>query len=269
MVYHSRNPLGIANFELRPDSGIRWPYKLYTQIICMMDLKKQKRRAIKAVARRFSATWEENGDSPETEILVAGKRVVVDISTLKVRGSGQSNAATPRLRFDRVATGLIERLQASFEETVPDGMTVLLTITAPIRLPAKTAASLEEKIQALLARGFPRRDEKDTIHGNRVRIRLLRSKSERVPKMIGFVHNSDSDPLLVLNMTRELLELITAAADRRSPGLAGDRWLVVIGAGGISFLGTNRYIYSQLRMATAFKKIIMAFGDGRVGMLTG
>jgi hypothetical protein len=30
---------------------------------------------------------------------------------------------------------------------VPDGMTVLLTITAPIRLPSKTAASLEDKIQ--------------------------------------------------------------------------------------------------------------------------
>ena len=233
----------------------------------MKDLKTQKRRAINAVARRFSATWEESSDSPDAEILVAGKRVVVHITTLKGRGTGQSNAAPPRLRFDRVATRLIQRLQASSEETVPDGLTVLLTITAPIRLPAKTAASLEEKIRTLLARGSPRRDEKDTIHGNRVRIRLLRGKSERAPKMIGFVHNSDSDPLLLFNMTRELLELISAAADRRAPKLAGDRWLVVISAGGISCFDAYRYIYSQLRMATAFKKILMVFGDGRVGML--
>jgi len=97
----------------------------------------------------------------------------------------------------------------------------------------------------------------------------LRDESERAPKMIGFVHNSDSDPLLLLNMTGELLELIGAEAGRRAPGLAGERWLVAIGAGGISCLEAYRYIYSQLRMATDFKKILMVFGDGRIGMLAG
>jgi hypothetical protein len=148
-------------------------------------------------------------------------------------------------------------------------MTVLLTITAPIRLPSKTAAALEDKIQTLLRRGSPGRDDKDTIHGNRVQIRLLRDESERAPKMIGFVHNSDSDPLLLLNMTRELLELISAEAGRRATGLAGDRWLVVISPRGISCLEAYRYIYSQLRMATDFEKILIVFGDGRVGVLTG
>ena len=235
----------------------------------MRDLKKQEQTAIEAVARRFSATWEKGSGSPDAHITVAGKRVAVDIMTLKRRGSGQADVAKPRLRFDKVATRLIERLQATLGDTVPDGMTVLLTITAPIRLPSKTAASLEDKIQTLLGRGSPGGDERDTIHGNRVRIRLLRDESERAPKMIGFVHNSDSDPLLLLNMTRELLELISAEAGRRAPRLAGDRWLVVISDGGISSLEAYRYIYSQLRMATDFKKILMVFGDGRVGMLTG
>jgi 6-phosphogluconolactonase/glucosamine-6-phosphate isomerase/deaminase len=85
---------------------------------------------------------------------------------------------------------------------------------------------------------------------------------------MGFVHNPDSDPLLLLNMTRELLELLSADAGRPAPGLVVDRWLVVISAGGISCLEAYRYIYSQLRMATDFKKIFMVFGDGRVGMLT-
>jgi len=94
----------------------------------MRDLKKQERTAIEAVARRFSATW----DPLDSYIMVAGKRVAVDITTLKRRGTGQGNAAKPRLRFDKVATRLIEPLQASLCETVPDGMTVLLTITAPV-----------------------------------------------------------------------------------------------------------------------------------------
>ena len=230
----------------------------------MRDLKKQERTALEAVARRFSATWEKSSDAADAYIVVAGKRVAVDIATLKVRGGGQGDEAKPRLRFDRVATRLMERLQGTLYETVPDGMTVLLTVTAPIRLPAKTAASLEDKIQTLLGRKSPGRDEKDTIHGNGVQIRILRDKSGRAPKMIGFVHNSDSDPLLLLNMTSELLELVGAEAGR-----AGDRWLVVIGARGILCLEAYRYIYSQLRVATHFQKIVMVFGNGSVGILTG
>jgi hypothetical protein len=233
----------------------------------MRDLQKQERTAIQAVAGRFSATWEQDSDPPM--LRVAGKRVAVEITTFKRRGARLGHAAKPRLRFDKVATRLMERLQATLGKTVPDGMTVLLTITAPIRLPSKTAASLEDKIQTLLGRGSAGRDEKDTIHGNRIRIRLLRAASGRAPKMIGFVHNSDSDPLLLLNMTRELLESISAEAGRRATRHGGDRWLVVISAEGISCLEAYRYIYAQVRMATAFKKVLIAFADGRVGTLTG
>jgi hypothetical protein len=227
----------------------------------MRNLKKQERGAVEAVARRFSATWEKGSDPPDAYLMVDRKRVAVEITTLKRHGIGQGNAAKPRLRFDKVATRLIERLQATLGETVPDGITVVLTITAPIRVPAKTAAALEARIETLLGRGSPRRDEKETIHGNRVQIRLLRVKSGRAPKVIGFVHNADSDPLLLLNMTREWFELISAEAGTRAPRLAGDRWLVVISAGGSSCLEAYRYIYSQLRLATDFKKILMVFGD--------
>jgi hypothetical protein len=233
----------------------------------MRDLQKQERSAIEAVAGRFSATWELGSDPPM--LRVAGKRVAVEITTFKRRGARLGHAAKPRLRFDKAVTRLMERLQATLGKTVPDGMTVLLTITAPIRLPSKTAASLEDKIQTLLGRGSAGRDDKDTIHGNRVRIRLLRDASGRAPKMIGFVHNSDSDPLLLLNMTRELLESISAKAGRRATRHGGDRWLVVISAGGISCLEAYRYIYAQLRRATDFKKVLIVFADGRVGTLTG
>jgi hypothetical protein len=255
----------------------------------MRNLKKHERTAIEAVARWFSATWEKGSDPPDAYIVVAGKRVAVDITTLKRRGTGQGNAAKPGsakpslakpglakpsfgkpgLRFDKVATRLVERLQATLGETVPDGMTVLLTITAPIRLPSKTAASLEDKIQTLLGRESPGREVQDTIHGNRVQIRLLTNKSEQAPKLIGFMHNSDSDPLLLLDMTRELLELFSVEAAGRASRLTGDRWLLVISARKYSCLGAYRYIYSQLRMATDYQNILMVFGDRSVGVLTG
>lgn len=109
---------------------------------------------------------------------------------------------TPGLRFDKVATRVVERLKAALGETVPDGMTVLVTITAPIRLPAKTTTAMDDRIRTLLRRKSLRRDVTDTIHGNRVRIRLLKDQPARAPKLIGFVHNPDSDSRLLLDMWR-------------------------------------------------------------------
>jgi hypothetical protein len=163
----------------------------------------------------------------------------------------------------------MDRLRATAAQTVPGGMTVLLTITAPIRLPSKTAVSLEGKIQTLLGRKSPDRDERATIYGNRVRIRLLKDASKRAPKMIGFVHNPDSDPVLLLNMTCELLELIRAGAGRRAPGPPDDRWLVLISADGPSWSEAYRHVSTQLRLATDFKKILTVLDDGRIGVLTG
>src|SRR5580658_6511675 len=232
-------------------------------------MTKRERTAIEAVARLFSATLGQGGDPPAACLTVAGNRVDLDIATLKRRGADQGNAAKPRLRFDKVATRLIKLLQATVGEAVPDGTTVLVTITAPIRLPSKTAASTEDKIQTLLARASPGRDKKFTIHGNRVQIRLLKHESERASKLIGFVHNSDADPLPLMNMTSELLHLISAEAGRPGPRPAGERWLVVICARAASCLETYRYIYSQLGVPSGYKKILMVFGDGRVGTLTG
>jgi hypothetical protein len=87
--------------------------------------------------------------------------------------------------------------------------------------------------------------------------------------MIGFVHNPDADPLLLLNMTSELLDVISAGAGRRAMRHAGDRWLVLMSASDASWLEAYLYIYSQLRMATDFEKIVIVFGDGRVGILSG
>lgn len=49
----------------------------------MSDVKKQGRTDVEAVARQFSAKWEEGSDPSNACIRVARKRVAVDITTLK------------------------------------------------------------------------------------------------------------------------------------------------------------------------------------------
>lgn len=79
------------------------------------------------------------------------------------------------------------------------------------------------------------------------------------------MHNRDSDPVLLLDLTSEALEFSGARPGTKKATL--DRWLV-IGGGSVPWLEAYRYIYFQLRMAMDFRKILMVSGDGRVETLT-
>lgn len=232
----------------------------------MSDLNKQEQAALEAVARRFRAMWEKGSGLRGASFRIAGKRVAVDIATLSPRGVGQ---AKPHLRFDKVATRVIKNLQAVLSETVPEGMTVLLTITAPIRLASKTTAALEDKIQTLLKSKLSGRDVEAAIHANHIRIRLVRNQSGRAPKMVGFVHNPDTDPFQLFSMACKLLDLTSARTDQRAARNADARWLVLVSTEGTSYLEAYRSIVSQIQAATSFEKVMLVFGDGRVEVLTG
>jgi hypothetical protein len=140
----------------------------------MSGLRNRERKVIEAVARHFSAIWENGGeDSPDAYLTIAGKRIAVEVTAINQMIAERGELARPRLRFDRVALGLVGGLRTTLREFVPDGHTVILTITAPIRLPAKTVAVLEDKIRACLARHSTPTEVKDTIHGNQIRVRLV------------------------------------------------------------------------------------------------
>jgi hypothetical protein len=237
----------------------------------MSELRKQEQAVIETVARHFSATWEKGGeDSIDAYVTIAGRRIAVEVTAIKHGIVQRSDLTKPRLRFDRVALGLVRDLRAALREFVPDGQTVILTITAPIRQPSKTTAALEDKIRVYLARRPAQVEIKEIIHGNQIRIRLVKGVSRRMSKVIGFVHNPDSDPDVLLRLTQSLLQHIGAAAAKRAPkNFAGDRWLVVADEDGLSHIEAYRHVYSQLSIPTDFKKILMVLAGGRVETLTG
>jgi hypothetical protein len=234
-------------------------------------LTKQEQAAIEAVARHFSATWEKgDGNSPGAYVTVAGKRVAVEVAAIKQGVAKKGGGAKIRLRFDRVAQGFVGGLQAALSEFVPDGETMVLAVTAPIRQHTKTAVALESRIRDGLARRSARMEIKDTICGNQVRVRLVTGVSRRVPKVVGFVHNPDPDADVLLNLTQSLLMQVGAAADRRLPKkFVGDRWLVVADEDGLPYIEAYRHVCSQLAVSAGFKKVLIVFAGGWVEVLTG
>ena len=174
-------------------------------------MKTQEQVAIERVANQFSAIWEEGDGSPDAWLTTAGKRIVVEIATINTQiGSGA--AVKPRLRFDRVALGLMGRLHTALHDTVPEGKTVIVTVTAPIRLAAKTTAALQQAIRTALAGRSARADIADTICGNQIRVRIVNTGPVRASKLVGFVHTPDPGvDLALLDNTEAVLECMAAA----------------------------------------------------------
>lgn len=223
-------------------------------------MNKQEQTAIEAVARQLRATWQPARGSADAEIVLARSRAPVVIRPL---GFAIRGAAKPRLRFDKVVIRLMESLREGLNEAVPDGMTILLALTAPIHVPGKTAEAIEENIRALLRRA-PDRDEKEELFGNKVQIRISNGTSSRAPKLIGFVHNPDTGARLFLDAASALLEIISVEARTRA---ATDRWLVLTGAGERSGVGVYRHILSQLHALSPFKKVFGVLDSGEVECL--
>lgn len=227
----------------------------------MGELTTQARAAVEAVARHVSATWEpEEGDGPAAWLEIAGRRIAVDVAAIACeRGATEK----PRLRLDRVVLRLLAGLNAALSETIPDGTAAIVTVTAPIRLPAKTEAAIGGRVRARLA-------GRETIHGNAVRIRFVEGVPASMPRMVGFVHTPGSDADVLLDLAESLLRRVGAAEARRLPAdFSGARWLVVADEGGQRLVEAYRDVCAQLSVTTVFERVLIVLAGSRVEALAG
>lgn len=118
----------------------------------------------------------------------------------------------PRLRFDKVAVGLVARLRAALDADTPEGAALIVSVTAPIRQSAKTAVEIAGAARDLLHRRTFDRDARRMVHGNAVRIRRIKGAPPSAPKLIGYVHNPETDPLPLFDAAEELMRAGPAAS---------------------------------------------------------
>lgn len=102
------------------------------------------------------------------------------------------------LRFDRVARGFMARLEEALSDAVPKGHALVVTITAPIRQDARTAVAVEEAIRTFLNGSRRHGGFAMTLHGNALSVRLLRVGRRGDGRLVGFVHNPDVNPRLLV-----------------------------------------------------------------------
>ena len=98
----------------------------------------------------------------------------------------------PRLRFDKVALRFVGSVKQQLINVLPQGTTVIFTVTAPIRFPSKTASELDAYIRTRLDRDSMAGDVRTHIFGNNVCVRI-RTGTKRASEVHGFVHTPDPE----------------------------------------------------------------------------
>jgi hypothetical protein len=109
------------------------------------------------------------------------------------------------LRFDKVVVRLLGGIRIAIEQEVSKEVTFMMTITAAIKLPAKTEYELIGKINDFLGSGIQHQDSILTIFQNEVRLRIVKSSSKQTTKFVGLVHNPDIDSKLLLDLAAQWL----------------------------------------------------------------
>jgi hypothetical protein len=221
-----------------------------------MAAKCDQPTAVESIARRYAATQVRRQGAAGGCFRIGNRRVCLEVLDMS-----RARSAEPRLRFDRVALGLIARLQESLSASVPDGRTVVVTVTAPSRQDSRTGAILSQEIGGLLAAG--RTSLRRTIHGNRTEVRILAGGTARTPRLVGFVHNPKPDPALLFEATRCVLARIDSGKSTRS----GERWLVIDNRDGLSPVRALAQVCSALRVAQVFRRILLADPGDRIRAL--
>ncbi len=132
---------------------------------------------------------------------MTAKLRVLKTNTIEREIGEAAQAANLKLRFDKVARRLSDDLKTTLAGILPAGQNVLITVTAPIKHPAKTAETLQNIVRAGLARG----ELCKAIHGNQVRVRPIAHVATNMPKVLTFVHNPESDARLILDIAESRL----------------------------------------------------------------
>ncbi len=194
-----------------------------------------------------------------------GRRITVRVAPFRPGGARKAQRVGLRLRLDKVATALVRRVRSAVQRSVPENRTVMVTVTAPIRLAARTAEAIEARIRSRL-RGGAAGHSVHRLHGNTVHIWVWKRGSCTTSKLLGFVHNPGTDPTALMEATRALLRAL--GQPRCVPAGPTGKWLIIEDSSLRLSTGAYQNLCGQLRLETAFERICLRRAGGGIVRLS-
>lgn len=110
------------------------------------------------------------------------------------------------LRFDKVAVRFLNNIRSAITKDIPDGTMMLLTITAPIKLPQKTEIEICEQISDFINTNKLQTSRKIIAFYNKIHIKIIDVSKKQTERFVGFVHNPEIDSVQLLDIATDWLK---------------------------------------------------------------
>jgi hypothetical protein len=233
-------------------------------------LREDEEFVINAVARAFSGTWRPGEDPPDAYLAVGPEAIAVEITTLTQHVT-DDRGTRPRLSDDIATAKLANDLNDELQSLIPDGYTIGLILSSPIREPRKTKAALAEIIRShLLDLSSLVPDRKLDVRGNPVTLYADHHGEMQYKKVSAAFMNRGSNPDIQENVAHILEERI-AAKSQSCARLRehGPLWLALLNDYWLTDADTYRHALSLMTISHPFQKLLLIGGDGSVEHLFG
>lgn len=180
------------------------------------DSDRRQRDLLAVVARYLGADVISDASSPPGPpcLRLADRSWPIEIAPVELHQLELTSRQRPRLRFDKVVLRLVADLQHALQHDLPTGKAVVLTLTAPIRVPGRTTQAIEVMIRDGLKRRTAKTEIRATLHENEVGVGVIDRLAPTLSQVIGLVHNPDLDPRPLFDMSTLLLRAVSDAIRR-------------------------------------------------------
>jgi hypothetical protein len=218
-------------------------------------MKPIEKLVIDAVAAEFCGTWTCGEDPPDAYLMIGSREIAIEISTLTQQ---------PRTSDDMGVVRLVGELNRELGGLVPKGVTILLTLCAPlVGKQRKTKAALTSFLREKLADSQSFTDEtRFDANGNVVSIRPIR---ERCEKIFGIILPQHSNTDIRFNAWQILENLITRKT-KTCAGLVGEKalWLALLSDYPLASSQEYKDVLSRFSTKHPFEKIVVVTREGTV-----
>lgn len=218
--------------------------------------------AITSVERKFGGTWRVGENPPDAYLKIGAREIAVEISTL-MQHVTDDRGTRPRLSDDRPAIDLANELDAELHGLIPDGQTVGLVLSSPIRKFRQTKTALAKQLRERLPDGKSFTAETVIeINGNVIKIQRHYDHRDN-KKMWGVITNSSSSPNIMEN-ARNILEERIAVKTKKCAGIVGNNplWLVLINDYFLADASNYKNVLSSFSPVHPFEKVVLVNTDG-------
>jgi hypothetical protein len=220
-------------------------------------MKPIEKLVIDAVAAEYCGTWTCGEDPPDAYLMIRGREIAVEISTL---------IQQPRTSDDMGAVGLVGELNLELGGLVPKGVTILLTLNTPmVGKRRKTKAALANFLREKLVDIQSLTDEtKFDANGNVVSIRPTQGR-EGHHKIFGIILPQESK-IDILSNVKQILGNLIARKTKTCASLVGEKplWLALLNEYPLASAQEYKDVLSQFSTKHPFEKIVLVSRDGTV-----